>query len=102
MLLQMNEWTRIEDPREYGPDVVNDLRNLLAAGGCAQPDPGRENFYELQYGGHTLHIHISPIKQDVILEAKSANKPKEACTAWAHFTATAWNLLGNYRPTTRA
>lgn len=87
MLLQMNEWTRIEDPREYGPDVVNDLRNLLAAGGCAQPDPGRENFYELEYGGHTFYIHISPINQDVMLVAKWLNNPKEVCTSAAHFTA---------------
>jgi len=87
MLLQMNERTRIEDPREYGPDVVNDLRNLLAAGGCAQPDPGRENFYELEYGGHTFYIHISPINQDVMLVAKWLNNPKEVCTSAAHFTA---------------
>ena len=53
MLLRMNEWTRIDDPREYGPAVVNDLRNLLTAGGCARRDPCRENFYELECGGHT-------------------------------------------------
>ena len=87
MLLRMNEWTRIEDPRGYGPNVVNDLRNLLAAGGYAQPDPGRENFYELEYGGHTFYIHVSPINQDVMLVAKWLNNPKEVCTSAAHFTA---------------
>jgi len=56
----MNEWARIDDPREYGPDAVNDLRNLLTAGGCAQRDPRRENFYELENGGYTFYIHISP------------------------------------------
>ena len=87
MLLRMNEWTRIEDPREYGPNAVNDLRNLLIAGGCAQLDPRRENFYELEFGGHTFYIHISPINQDVMLVAKWLNNPKEVCTSAAHFTA---------------
>jgi len=87
MLLRMNRWTRIEDPRGYGPNVVNDLRNLLAAGGSAQRDPGRENFYELEYGGHTFYIHVSPINQDVMLVAKWLNSSKEVCTSAAHFTA---------------
>jgi hypothetical protein len=83
----MNEWTRIEDPRQYGPNAVNDLRNLLTAGGCAQHDPRRENFYELEYGGHTFYIHISPINQNVILVAKWLNSPKEVCTSAAHLAA---------------
>jgi hypothetical protein len=87
MLLRMNEWTRIEDPREYGPVAVNDLRNLLTAGGCAQLDPRRENFYELEYGGHTFYIHISPINQNVTLVAKWLNSPKEVCTSAAHLAA---------------
>jgi hypothetical protein len=87
MLLRVNKWTRIEDPREYGPAVVNDLRNFLTAGGCAQRDPRRENFYELEYEGHTFYIHISPINQDVMLVAKWVNGPKEACTSVAHLAA---------------
>jgi len=83
----MNEWTRIEDPREYGHDIVNDLRNLLAAGGCVRRDPGRENFYELENGGHTFYIHISPVNQDVMLVAKWLNSSKEVCTSAAHLTA---------------
>jgi hypothetical protein len=48
MLLQINEQTRIEDPRQYGSEVVGDLRNLLTAGRWAQRDPHRENFYEIE------------------------------------------------------
>jgi hypothetical protein len=87
MLLHTNEWTRIEDPRQYGPEVVNDLRNLLAAGGCAQRDPGREHFYQLASGGHTFYIHISPVNQDVVLVAKWLNSPKEICSSVAHLAA---------------
>jgi hypothetical protein len=87
MELQMDERTRIEDPREYGSDVVNDLRSLLTAGGCAQRDPHRENFYELENGGNTFYIHVSPINGDVVLLAKWSSGPKEACTSMAHVAA---------------
>jgi hypothetical protein len=87
MLLQLNEQTRIEDPRQYGADVVNDLHNLLTGGGCAQRDPRRENFYELENDAHTFYIHVSPINGDVILLAKWLNSAKEACTSVAHVAA---------------
>jgi hypothetical protein len=87
MVLQMNEHARIEDPREYGTDVVNDLRNLLTAGGCAQRDPHRDNFYELENDGHTFYIHISPVNGDVMLLAKWLSSPKEARTPAAHVAA---------------
>jgi hypothetical protein len=87
MLLRMNEWTRIDDPRKYGPDAVNDLRSLLTVGGCARRDPRRENFYELECGGHTFYIHVSPVNQDVMLVAKWLNISKEVCAAAAHFVA---------------
>ena len=87
MVLQLNEQTRIEDPREYGSDVVNDLRNLLIAGGSAQPDRRRENFYELESSGHTFYIHVSPINGEVILLARWVSSPKEACAVSGHLAA---------------
>jgi hypothetical protein len=87
MVLQMDERMRIEDPREYGADIVNDLRSLLTEGGCAQRDPHRENFYELENGGNAFYIHVSPINGDVVLLAKWSNVPKEACTSVAHLAA---------------
>ena len=87
MVLQMDERMRIEDPREYGADIVNDLRSLLAAGGCAQCDPHRENFYELENGSHAFYIHVSPINGDVVLLAKWSSGSKEPCTSVAHLAA---------------
>ena len=87
MVLQMNEGTRIEDPRQYGAEVVNDLRNFLTVGGFAQSDPRRANFYELENGGHTFYIHISPINGDVTLLAKWPSHPKVACASAARLVA---------------
>ena len=47
MLLKMREGSRIENPREYAAHAVEDLRDLLAAGGQAQRDPHRDNFYQI-------------------------------------------------------
>ena len=87
MVLRMNEHARIEDPRKYGADVVNELRNLLTAGGSAQRDPHRDNFYDVEYNGHTFYIHISPVNGDVMLLAKWLSSRKEACTPAAHLAA---------------
>ena len=87
MVLRMNEHARIEDPRKYGADVVNDLRNLLTAGGSAQRDPHRDNFYDLENDAHTFYIHISPVNGNVTLLAKWLSGPKEACRPEAHLAA---------------
>ena len=87
MVLQRDERTRIEDPRDYGADIVNDLRSLLTAGGCAQRDPHRENFYALENGSHTFYIHVSPINGDVVLLAKWSSGSTEACTSVTHLAA---------------
>jgi hypothetical protein len=87
MVLRMNELSRIEDPRKYGADVVNELRNLLTVGGSAQSDPRRENFYELENGGHTFYIHISPVNGDVTLLAKWLSSPKDVRNLTGHLAA---------------
>ena len=87
MLLQLNEQTRIENPRQYGAGVVNQLRSLLTTGGYAQRDPHRENFYELENDGHTFYIHISPISGEIMLVAMWSNSSKEACTESAYLVA---------------
>jgi len=87
MLLQINEQTRIEDPRGYGSGVVNDLRGLLIAGGWALRDPHRENFYEMEAEGSVFYFHISPINGEVVLLARWLNSAKENCTLAAHHSA---------------
>ena len=80
MLLQINEETKIEDPRQYGSEVVNDLRKLLTAGGWAQRDPHRENFYEIEGECRAFYFHISPISGEVVLLAKWLSCAKEDYT----------------------
>jgi hypothetical protein len=87
MVDQMNEHAKIEDPRNYGPEVVKDLRNLLAVGGSAQRDPRRENFYELESGGYTFYIHISPVNGDIVLLGKWLSSPKDVRIPAAHLAA---------------
>jgi hypothetical protein len=87
MVLQMNEQSRIEDPRNYGPEVLNDLRNLLTEGASAQRDPRRENFYELENGESAFYIHISPVNGDIMLLARWLSSPKDLCTHAAHLAA---------------
>jgi hypothetical protein len=87
MLLQISEQIRIEDPRQYGSEAVNNLRNLLLAGGCGQRDPHRENFYEIENEGQTFYIHVSPINGEVVLLAKWSKSPKENCLLAAPMSA---------------
>lgn len=87
MLLQMNEQIRIEDPRRYGSEVVNDLRNLLTGGGWAERDPHRENFYEIENEDHAFYILISPINGEVVLLAKWSRSAKEARALAAQHSA---------------
>jgi hypothetical protein len=87
MLLQINEQTRIQDPRQYGSEAVSDLRNLLVAGRWAQRDPRREYFYEIENEGSAFYFHISPINGEVVLLAKWLNAAKEACTLAAQHCA---------------
>jgi hypothetical protein len=79
MLLRMQEGTRIENPRNYEGDAVENLRILLASGGEAQHDPRRKYFYQLEDYNSTYYIHISPITGNVVLLAKWVNQPQGAC-----------------------
>lgn len=82
MVLQMTEESRIENPREYSADAVEDLRQLLAAGSNVQKDPRRENFYLLDDNNGTYYIHVSPITGNVMLLAKWSRLP-QVCYAGA-------------------
>jgi hypothetical protein len=80
MLLQMREGSRIENPREYSARAVQELRDLLAAGGHAQQDLRRENFYLLEDSQNTYYLHVSPITGNIILLARWLRQP-QACYA---------------------
>ena len=70
MQFTISEQSKIEDPRNYGNEIINQLRELLMAGKCAQRDPRRPHLYELSSNRHTFYIHISPVNRDVVLLAR--------------------------------
>jgi hypothetical protein len=78
MMVQVHQNAKIEDPRNYGPEVVEQLRLGLIGGNCAQPDPHRLHLYELKTGTHTFYFHISPVNGVVILLARWLNDANES------------------------
>jgi len=66
----MRNRSGIENPREYAPSVVEDLRTTLVAGAVARNDTHRPNFYEVEGESSGYYIHISPINGNVTLLAK--------------------------------
>ena len=87
MVIQIREGAKIENPRNYEPHEVEQLRHLLRAGNPAQPDPRRENFYELEGKGETFYIHISPISGEVVLVAKWNRQLEDCCLSSGHLVA---------------
>ena len=75
MVLRINQETRIENPRNYSPRVMDELRTLLRQGVDGRPDQQRQNFYELEGDHGTFYIHISPISATVMLLAWWAHQP---------------------------
>jgi hypothetical protein len=69
MQVTISEQAKFEDPRNYGNEIITELRGLLMSGKCAQRDPRRQHFYELTSNRHTFYIHISPVNRDVVLLA---------------------------------
>jgi hypothetical protein len=76
----MKEDAIVENPRAYAPDAVDELRHLLVAGGQAQRDPRRANFYEVDAHKNSYYIYISPITGHAVLLAKWSRQP-ESCYA---------------------
>ncbi len=67
MILKMSGPNRIDNLRHYPVETVDRLRGLLVAGAQASPDPHRKGFYDLEDGGRTFYIHISPIGTVMLL-----------------------------------
>jgi hypothetical protein len=79
MMIQMKEGARIENPRKYEFGAVENLRLLLEVGIPAQPDPQRNDFYEIEHGSEIYYIHVSPINGNVVLLAKWLRQSEECC-----------------------
>jgi hypothetical protein len=87
MMIQVKEGARIENPREYEPGAVQQLRRLLEVGSPALRDPHRENFYEIEGQSETYYIHLSPISGNVVLLAKWLRQLQDCCLDSEHLVA---------------
>jgi hypothetical protein len=87
MVFRIAKVADIENPREYASRTVEDLRQLLLAGGQAERDPRREHFYNLEGDKSAYYIHISPITGNVMLLAKWSRKPSDSCAVAEHQVA---------------
>jgi len=69
MVLRLARLPIIEDLRNHSPETVENLRELLASGAPAHPDPHRAGFYEVQNHSQVFYIHVSPVNGKVLLLA---------------------------------
>ena len=80
----------IDNMRGYAPEIVSELRTLLATGAKATPDPHRPGFFDLHNGDRVFFIHVSPVSGTVMLLAswRNANVPDiERPTAYKVYAA---------------
>ncbi len=87
MVFRITEIANIENPREYAPAEMEELRHLLLAGSQAERDPRRQHFYNLEGGNSAYYIHISPITGKVMLLAKWSRQPSDSYAAAEHLVA---------------
>jgi len=69
MVLRLAQRPIIEDLRNHSAETVENLRELLASGAPAHPDPHRAGFYEVQNHSQVFYIHVSPVNGKVLLLA---------------------------------
>ena len=69
MVLRLARRPIIEDLRNHSSETVENLRELLASGVPAYPDPHRAGFYEVQNHAQVFYIHVSPVNGKVLLLA---------------------------------
>ncbi len=60
MILKLDGPLRIDNLRHYPIETVEALRNLLASGATATPDPHRKSFYDVEADGRIFYVHLSP------------------------------------------
>jgi len=81
MVLRLTNELVVKDLRNHPAATVERLRTLLAAGGTAQADPKRENFYELEDENQVYYLYVYPRGTKVLL---LATWQKEAAAALAY------------------
>ncbi len=83
MVLQFDEAPRIENPRNYPPEIVGELRSLLSAGRPVHRDPRRKDIYEIQGCDSTLYVYVSPLTRTVVLLARWSRQTDPPCLEMA-------------------
>jgi hypothetical protein len=86
---QLNQQPNIEDLRHHGPETVEELRQLLASGASAKPDPHRSDFYELDDSNKVFYIHLSPVDGKILLLATWLKDEEPAKITACHQAAVA-------------
>src|SRR5216684_6820918 len=93
---------RIENPRLYPVEIVEQLRTALSNGAKLQANEGRINFYDLATENRTYFIYVSPVSGDITLIATWVQKRSSAGTAcnerdplWRRITADFLGRLEN-------
>ena len=71
---------RIENPRLYPIEIVDQLRTALSNGAKLRANEGRINFYDLATENRTYFIYVSPVSGDITLIATWAQKRSSAGT----------------------
>jgi hypothetical protein len=80
--VQLPEAAVIENPREYPSGAIESLRRLLRSGAAPEPDPRRENFYQIDGDEEVYYIYVSPISGNVVLLANWSLRTQEECAAF--------------------
>jgi hypothetical protein len=83
MVLQFDEEPRIENPRNYSPEIVGELRSLLSAGRPVHRDPRRKDIYEIHGSDSTLYVYVSPLTRTVVLLARWSRQTNPRCLEMA-------------------
>jgi len=65
----MKQRPAVDNLRNYPPEIIKELEELLLSGGSALPDPKRKGFYDLENYDRTFFIQISSITGKVVLLA---------------------------------
>ena len=80
MVLRFKRDTVIENLKHYPSATVEMLRELLAKGAEAIPDPHRKNFYDVPNGEHVYYVHVCPSGNILLLATwrkQAAEEPRE-------------------------
>jgi hypothetical protein len=89
MILQLSGEPNIEDVRGHGPEIVCELRKLLARGVYAKPDPRRPGIYDVYDGRRVFFIYVSPASGNVTLlatwreESSQQGEKESGCRVFA-------------------